>query len=202
MSDFRHGMLLGKFLPPHKGHCFLVDFASNFVDKLTIVVGTLPSEPIPGKLRYRWMKELFPQAQVVHLDKVLPQEPSEHPDFWDIWEQELRAILPQTPDVVFASESYGHKLAEVLNARFIPVDPQRNSIPTSGTAIRENPFANWKYIPGPVRPYFLKRVCLFGPESTGKSTMAQKLANHFETTFVPEYAVSYTHLTLPTTPYV
>ena len=32
------------------------------------------------------------------------------------------------------------------------------------------------------------RVCLFGPESTGKSTLAQKLAEHFETVYVPEFA--------------
>ena len=97
-----HGMLLGKFLPPHRGHCYLADFASNFVDHLSIIVGTLPSEPIPGHLRFSWMQELFPQAQVLHLDKVLPQDPSEHPDFWNIWTRELQAILPNPPDVILS----------------------------------------------------------------------------------------------------
>lgn len=31
-------------------------------------------------------------------------------------------------------------------------------------------------------------ICLYGPESTGKSTMAKKLAQHFHTSFVPEVA--------------
>lgn len=31
-------------------------------------------------------------------------------------------------------------------------------------------------------------ICLYGPESTGKSTIAKKLANYFHTTFVPEVA--------------
>ena len=44
------GMVLGKFLPPHIGHQYLVDFARNYVDALTVVVGTLKAEPIPGDL--------------------------------------------------------------------------------------------------------------------------------------------------------
>lgn len=31
-------------------------------------------------------------------------------------------------------------------------------------------------------------ICLYGPESTGKSTIAKKLADYFHTTFVPEVA--------------
>ncbi|MDD9900250.1 MAG: amino acid adenylation domain-containing protein [Alphaproteobacteria bacterium] len=32
------------------------------------------------------------------------------------------------------------------------------------------------------------KICIFGPESTGKSTLAEKLAVHYKTAFVPEYA--------------
>lgn len=49
------------------------------------------------------------------------------------------------------------------------------SAPLSGTAIRTDPMANWPYIPRCVRPYFVKRVCVFGPESTGKTTLACRL---------------------------
>lgn len=34
----------------------------------------------------------------------------------------------------------------------------------------------------------IKRIVLLGPESTGKSTLVRKLADQFETGFVPEYA--------------
>ena len=34
----------------------------------------------------------------------------------------------------------------------------------------------------------LFRVCLYGPESTGKSTLARRLAEHYHTEFVPEVA--------------
>jgi NadR type nicotinamide-nucleotide adenylyltransferase len=182
------GMLLGKFLPPHYGHVYLGDFARHFVKDLTIVVGTLESEPIPGRLRYEWMKQLFPGANVVHLDEELPQDPSEHPDFWQLWKTALEKILPCRPEVVFASEPYGQKLAGVLGGRFIPVNPDRSIRPVSGTAVRVDPYKHWELIPPPVRAWYTKRVCVFGPESTGKSTLTQDLAKHFQTLAVPEYA--------------
>jgi HTH-type transcriptional repressor of NAD biosynthesis genes len=182
------GMLLGKFLPPHFGHVYLSDFARHFVRELTIVVGTLEREPIPGRLRFEWMRELFPTVNVVHLDEELPQDPSEHPDFWQLWQTALQRVLPCRPEVVFASEPYGQKLAEVLGGRFIPVNPDRSIRPVSGTAVRADPFQHWDLIPPPVRAYYAKRICIFGPESTGKSTLTQNLATHFQTIAVPEYA--------------
>ena len=182
------GMLLGKFLPPHCGHLYLGGFARHFVDDLTIVVGTLKGEPIPGRLRFEWMRQLFPGVNVVHLAEELPQDPSEHPDFWRLWQTSLLRILPSPPDVIFASEPYGEKLAEVLGGRFIPVNPDRSIHPVSGTAVRENPWAHWDQLPPPVRAYYARRVCVFGPESTGKSTLVRQLAEHFRTVAVPEYA--------------
>lgn len=37
----------------------------------------------------------------------------------------------------------------------------------------------------------VKKVCVFGPESTGKSTLCQHLAAHYQTVYVPEYARTY-----------
>jgi NadR type nicotinamide-nucleotide adenylyltransferase len=134
------------------------------------------------------MKQLFPGVNVVHLDRELPQDPSEHPDFWQLWKTALENVLPCRPDVVFASEPYGLKLAEVMGGRFIPVNPDRSIRPVSGTAVRADPYKHWDLIPPPVRSWYAKRVCIFGPESTGKSTLAQALAKHFQTLAVPEYA--------------
>lgn len=184
----RTGMLLGKFLPPHCGHVYLGNFARHFVDELTIVVGTLEREPIPGGLRFEWMQQLFPGVTVVHLAEELPQDPGEHPEFWELWQAALLRVLPYRPDVIFASEPYGEKLAEVLGGRFVPVNPDRSIHPVSGTAIRADPWRHWEFLPAPVRAFYAKRICVFGPESTGKSTLTRRLANHFQTVAVPEYA--------------
>jgi NadR type nicotinamide-nucleotide adenylyltransferase len=34
----------------------------------------------------------------------------------------------------------------------------------------------------------IRRIVILGPESTGKSTLCEQLANHYNTTWVPEYA--------------
>ncbi len=182
------GMVLGKFMPPHAGHVHLVDFARAYVDDLTVVVGTLAREPIPGALRFGWMRELFPDARVVHLTDENPQEPHEHPRFWEIWRESLLRVLPAPPDVVFASEPYGERLAAELGAEWVPVDVAREVVPVSATAIRQDPWTHWRFLPGCVRPYFVKRVCVFGAESTGKTTLARRLAEELGTVAVPEYA--------------
>src|SRR5258708_37986727 len=37
----------------------------------------------------------------------------------------------------------------------------------------------------------IKKVVIIGPESTGKSTLCQQLAEHYNTTWCPEYAREY-----------
>lgn len=37
----------------------------------------------------------------------------------------------------------------------------------------------------------LKKIAIIGPESTGKTTLAEKLAKHYRTMWVPEYAREY-----------
>ena len=182
------GMLLGKFMPPHLGHKYLVDFASGYVDRLTVIVATIDSEPMPGGLRYRWMKEMFPAAEVVHMTDDNPQEPGENPDFWNIWHDSIRKFIPRGPDFVFASEEYGWKLADILGAKYVPVDHLRVQAPVTASMIRKDPIGHWRFIPSCVRPHYVKRVCLIGPESTGKTTMAQKLAEKYDTVHVAEYA--------------
>lgn len=180
------GLVLGRFLPPHLGHQYLIDFARNYVDELLLIVGTRPDDPIAGELRVAWIKEMAPTARVIHVNDENPEET--HLQFWQIWEQTLRAALPYIPDYFFASEDYGWKLGELLGMQYIPVNHARTLVPISATHIRSDPMKYWQYIPPVVRPYFVKRVCIFGPESTGKSTLAVDLARHFSTVYVEEYA--------------
>ena len=44
----------------------------------------------------------------------------------------------------------------------------------------------------------VKRVCLLGAESTGKTTLAAALAERFDTVWNPEYGRPYTQLGRPT----
>ena len=39
----------------------------------------------------------------------------------------------------------------------------------------------------------IKKIVVIGPESTGKSTLCEQLAQHYKTTWCPEYAREYLH---------
>ena len=187
------GFILGKFLPPHNGHLFACRVGGQMVDRLTILVCSHDAEPIDGVLRARWMRESLqgPGFNVVHMHRNIPQEPQEHPDFWQIWKYAVLEHHPEPIDWVFGSEPYVAELAEVLGARPYIVDPDRRIVPISGSAIRKSPHRHWRHIPPAVRPYYQKRVTLIGPESVGKSTLAEWLAHRFKTLVIPEYGRDY-----------
>jgi HTH-type transcriptional regulator, transcriptional repressor of NAD biosynthesis genes len=113
------------------------------------------------------------------------------PAAWEFWVAAIRAAHPAPFDMVFTSEAYGSELAWRLGARHYSFDPGRERVPISATQIRRDPLAHWHYLPPPVRAYFVRRVALVGAESTGKTTLAQALAAHFETAWVPEFARDY-----------
>ena len=188
-KKIKSGLVFGKFMPLHEGHVYLMNFAQASCERLTILVCTLPAEPIPGELRYQWVKEMFPNANVVHHNVVIPQYPNEHPDFWNIWKNSIETFCPgEKFDALFGSEDYGWKMAQTMGITYIPVNTTRNLVPVSATKIRNNPMKYWKFIPTPVKPYFVKRVRIVGPESTGKTTLAKILAEKFDTLYVDEYA--------------
>ena len=188
---YKRGFLLGNFMPPHAGHIHLVRTALGRCDELTILMCSRAHEPIPGELRTRWMRELFPTARVVHVTDEIPSYPHESPDFWTIWTQLFRDRCPGT-EVVFSSETYGDEIARRLGIDHVLVDLDRTLHPVSGTAVRADPLSEWDRIPEPVRPYFAERIAILGPESVGKTTMARMLAEHFGTVCVEEYGREYT----------
>jgi NadR type nicotinamide-nucleotide adenylyltransferase len=178
------GFLLGKFLPPHRGHQYLIEFARAYVDRLTVLVCTIAREPIAGDLRYQWMCEAFPGVDLVHHTDELPHAPEEHPRFWDLWRASIRRHVPGRIDYVFASETYGWRLAAELDARFVPVDIERRNVPVSGRAIRADPLAHWADLLPPVRPYYAKRVCVVDP---AHPALARELARQLDTPCLHAY---------------
>lgn len=186
----QNGLIIGKFMPLTQGHCYLIEQAQQQVERLTVCVCSLAREPLDGHLRYQWVRETFPHLNVIHLTDELPSYPHEHEDFWQLWRTSILNVAPAV-DVVFTSEDYGDRLAAELGARHVLVDRERSVVPISATEVRASPLQHWAYLPACVRPFYVKRVLIFGPESTGKSTLARQLAEHYQTEFVPEYARSY-----------
>lgn len=187
----KRGFMLGKFMPPHAGHAFLAQTAAGMVDQLTILLCSLPDDPIAGTARAETFREIMPTARIVHHDRVVPQAPEDSADFWPIWERICREAHPEPIDRVFGSEPYVIELAARIGGRPVIVDPDRLACPVSGSAIRADPDAHWRWLPGPSRRLLQKRVALIGPESVGKTTLARDLAAELGTIAVPEYGRVY-----------
>ncbi len=185
-----HGIILGKFYPVHKGHLYLIEEAKKYCDRLTVLCGSIQSELIPGSLRVEWLKQLIKddKTTAISITDENPQFPEEDPNFWEIWKKSILSRLEFAPNIVFSSENYGERLAQVLGASHLCIDLDRKKVPISASRIREAPLLHWEFIPELIRPYFLKRVVLTGSESVGKSTLAERLANEFKTNWVPEFA--------------
>ena len=138
---------------------------------------------IPAPIRMRWLRELHPDVDVRLLPGFTRDEGAAS------LAGVVRALLGGAPDTVFGSTG-DENLAQALGCAFGAVDSEQ--IPVESSAIRADPLAHLGVVPPCVRAYLVRRVCLIGPESTGKTTLAERLADRYRTTFVPEYGRAYT----------
>lgn len=184
----KRGIVFGKFMPLHTGHIALIRFAAAHCDDLTVIVASGPGDPIPGDLRLNWVKEEF--VRYVRIKPELWEDQIFTISVEAQLEQWAAAIESRYPDIdfIFSAEPFGQTLARHLRAAHVPFDPERNEHPISSTQIREHPFRYWDFVAVPARGHFVKRICFYGPESTGKSTLAKRMAERYQTEFVPEVA--------------
>jgi HTH-type transcriptional regulator, transcriptional repressor of NAD biosynthesis genes len=166
------GLIIGKFMPPHRGHQYLVEFARACVGHLTVVLLSRSKDPIPGDLRFAWLKTLFPDAEVAHIRHELPTD-YQDPAVWEEWIALIRRACPDGPDLVFSSEFYGEELARRLGSRHVAADRERIVVPVSATLIREQPLKYRQYIPDCVWPYF-EQSCRLAELEEGTFALAVK----------------------------
>ena len=189
----KRGFLLGKFMPPHAGHVSLIEAADRLVDELTILVCSVPDDPIPGQLRLEWMRSMFPGCRVVWHSAPAPQAPEENANFWPIWRRIVTKAHPEPIDYLFAGEDYGAELARQVGGLFVPLGARVLKADQAGiggltaTAVRADPWKHWQFLPAPVRNHYALTICVHGVESVGKSMLAERLAAHYSTVLVPEY---------------
>jgi HTH-type transcriptional regulator, transcriptional repressor of NAD biosynthesis genes len=186
----RRGLVIGKFMPVHEGHLALIRFGAEHCDELIVSMSYTNADAIDPQLRFTWLQKIFearPNVKPALVkddfdDETLPLEKRT-----EKWGDFIRRTYPKI-DIIFSSEDYGAPFARHLNAVHRLFDRERKQVPVSASLIRKKPFRYWRFIPEVVRPYFVKKICFYGPESTGKSYMAKHMAEKYETTFVPEVA--------------
>lgn len=189
----KRGLVLGKFYPLHNGHIGLINFAVQQCDELIVLVCASPTEDITGETRLQWLTESFVdnagiKPVLLNYDEaLLPNTSVSSKKVSRLWASKIVSALPSI-DIVFSSEDYGVYLAGYINARHVFYDRDRSIQSISASEIRCNPTKHWGFIARAAQPYFVKRICLLGTESTGKSILTERLAEHYLADFVPEMA--------------
>jgi len=211
---YLRGLVVGKFCPLHRGHMHLIQNAIDACGDVLVISYTKPEYPGLGRAtREAWLREVFPGVRSLVVDDAslgrlcasrgLPMRRLPHNDEDAAVHREFtawlcEAICETTVDAVFTSEDYGDGFALALSAHFgarlpgiapvrhVCVDLPRAAVPISGTRIRDNLHRHLEYMHPAVYASFVQRICLLGGESSGKTTLAQALAERLGTVCVPE----------------
>jgi HTH-type transcriptional regulator, transcriptional repressor of NAD biosynthesis genes len=206
MTRYSTGLVVGKFAPLHRGHELLIRAALGACERVLVLSWAKPELPqMEPERRERWLAALFPETERLVLTQARLTALAPPPELatlpGDDTELELQRrlcawlcerVFQARPDAVFTSESYGVPWAEEMSRWFgrrvepVLVDPARARVPISGTRLRADVHAHREFLSPEVYRDFVSRVVLLGGESTGKSTLAERLAAELQTLHVPE----------------
>jgi HTH-type transcriptional repressor of NAD biosynthesis genes len=179
----RHGLVIGKFYPPHAGHHHLVRRAAAEAARVTVVVMAASVESLALADRVAWLREVHAADANVTVVGIVDDHPVDYGSdaIWRahvaLMQEAARGVTALPVDAVFTSEPYGDELARRLGARHVAIDPPRAAHPVSGTAVRADPVAHWGALAPCVRGHLAWRIVLVGAESTGKTTLAAALVD-------------------------
>jgi NadR type nicotinamide-nucleotide adenylyltransferase len=187
-QPFRHGLVIGKFYPPHLGHEYLIRTAALHSSAVTVAVLGSSVESLSIGQRVKWLQDAFSDTPHVRIVGELDDVPVNYGDeaIWlahvDIMREAVaqadRAFTQLPPvDAVFTSEPYGDQLASYFECSHVCLDQSRNLYPTSGTTVRSSVPGQWHMLSPAVQAGLAMRVVLLGAESTGTTTLSQDLAN-------------------------
>jgi NadR type nicotinamide-nucleotide adenylyltransferase len=182
MKRFGRGLVVGKFYPPHAGHHTLIDRALDACDQVVVCVLAASHESIPMELRAAWLRERHPTADV---RMAVDDHPIDYddPGVYDLHDEVIKALVPESIDVVVSAERYGAVMADRYGCAHLTL--RREDL--SSTAVRADPVAHWGLLEPAVRAYLSKRVSVVGAECTGTTSLSKALADHYDTVWVPEY---------------
>lgn len=184
---YEHGLVIGKFYPPHLGHEYLIRTAAAHCRRVTVGVLGSSVETIPMQHRAAWLRESFAALPHVRIVAELDDVPIDYDDpaIWEAHVEVMRQAVAGANrdygpapaiDAVFTSEAYGEELARRFAAEHVCLDQSRSLYPVSGTAVRFNPCDQWDLLSPAVQAGLALRVVLVGAESTGTTTLSRDLA--------------------------
>ena len=188
----KSGLTLGKFAPLHRGHQLVIETALAEMDEVTVIIYDAPeTTEIPLNIRADWLRKLYPQTKVVEAWDG-PTEVGDTPEVKRKHEDYIINTLGiRGISHFYSSEFYGEHMSVALGAVNRLVDPLRHVVPVSGTKIRKSPFVFREYIHPLVYRDLIINVVFLGAPSTGKTTIAERMAQEYCTAWMPEYGREY-----------
>ena len=185
---YKVGMYGGCFNPLHIGHVNAIIEAANQCEKLYVVMSNSkdPNE-IDHKERLMWLRTVTKEMENVEVFEIFDNNTSKDVYDWEDGIRQVREHIKDKIDVIFAGSDYkGTNTWENAYPESSVVYLDRDDFNISSTEIRKNPYKYYDYLPKIVQRYYVKKVCVLGTESCGKSTLVRNLANVFNTTYVYE----------------
>lgn len=172
-----HAGVIGKFNNYHQGHFKLIKFALSLADKVTVLLCTEDSDPIPVETRMKWMHQDFGNririSVICPSDEGLSNKSESDREVSKQWAAYIDDNYPEI-DAFVGSEQYINYCAEYGNFDGIIYDEAREITPCSSTSVRENDSHEF-YSPSAQQDR-VTRIAFIGPESCGKSWNAASIA--------------------------
>lgn len=192
MTSKTTGLTLGKFAPLHKGHQLVIETALAETEHVVVLIYNCPeTTDVPLNVRSRWIRDIYPSVEVIEAWDG-PTEVGATPEIKQMHEEYILKTLPGRRITHFySSEFYGEHVSQALGAKNRLVDPGRAKLSVTGTLLRQNPYQYRQFIHPRVYRDLITNVVFLGAPSTGKTTIAEKLAQEFGTVWMPEYGREY-----------
>lgn len=204
------GIVVGKFAPLTRGHITLINAAYTQSKRVLVILCHDPrwlekqssrdQKILTLKNRLRWLQNIFADTPDI---KIVSVDESQFPEFPNGWQEftsyvgqlaidEIAGTGKKNTNIsvaMFSSEiSYDEKYKQHLGwMKHEIVDADRTMVPISATAIRNDLYKNWEYLPREVRKAYALRVVIIGVESCGKTNLVKMLSKHYNTSWVEEY---------------
>lgn len=190
-------VIIGKFYPLHDGHIDMIESALREMDKVYVLVCTnstqtwnnlTPEErttAVVYGMNY-YYPELTNKLEVHNFDDSdMPDSQESDSEVSKTW---AKFLVNRFPDMThfYGSEPYIKMMADHENKEYVLIDRKIN--PISGTMCRNETTKYFVHLSPYIKLKAVKRICIVGAESSGKSTLAYNLKEHYKgrTTLIQE----------------
>lgn len=186
------GLTIGKFSPLHKGHQHIIETALSEMDHVIVMIYACPETTnCPLAVRSQWIRDLYPEVEVIEAPDG-PTMMGDTPEIQKIHKEYiLRALKGRKISHFYNSEFNGKHLSKALRAKNRIVEMKKDKFPISGTAVRDDLYGCRQFLSPRVYRDHIVNVVFLGAPSTGKTTLAEELAQEFNTVWMPEYGREY-----------